>query len=102
MKIIYKNTNVDGRKPATSAITTGEIAVNYNANNPRIMTEDSNGEIASFLPESNINKRIDDINKEISTMDGSVKENLANIGLIQDWMNTPITIDEIENLMGEV
>ena len=35
-------------------------------------------------------------------MDGSVKENLANIGFIQNWMNTPITIDEIENLMGEV
>ena len=95
MRTIYKNTNVDGRKPATSAMTPGEIAVNYNANNPRIMTEDSNGEIASFLPESKINSLFTAINGQLSQAGIDAALNTTDIENLESWMGVPITEDEI-------
>ena len=95
MRTIYKNTNVDGRKPATSAMTPGEIAVNYNANNPRIMTEDSNGEIASFLPESKINSLFTAINGQLSQAGIDAALNTTDIENLEAWMGVPITEDEI-------
>lgn len=95
MRTIYKNTNVDGRKPATSAMTPGEIAINYNANNPRIMTEDSNGEIASFLPESKINLLFTAINGQLSQAGIDAALNTTDIENLESWIGVPITEDEI-------
>lgn len=100
MRVIYKNTNVGGRKPDTSAMTHGEIAINYNANNPRIMTKDSNGEIASFLPESKIDSLFAAVNGQLSQAGIDAAFNTTDIENLNSWMGVPITEDEIEKLMS--
>ena len=98
MEVKYYRTNVNGRKPNANDIEYGEIAVNYNSTNPRIMTKDSNNTIANFLPESKINSMFNDVNGTLNDLDEDVQENAANITTINTWMNTPITIDEINSL----
>lgn len=100
MEVKHYRTNVNGRKPDVNDIEYGEIAVNYNSTNPRIMTKDSNNTVANFLPESKINSMFNDVNGTLNDLDENVQENAANITTINTWINTPITIDEIENLMG--
>lgn len=95
MRVIYKNTNVGGRKPDASTMTPGEIAINYNANNPRIMTEDSNGEIASFLPESKINSLFASVNGQLSQAGIDAAFNTTDIENLNSWISVPITESEI-------
>ena len=98
MRVYYKNTNVDGRKPAASAMTPGELAVNYNVNNPRIMIEDSNGEIASFLPESKVNLLFTAINGQLSQTEIDAALNTIYIENLGSWIGVPITEDEIDSM----
>lgn len=99
MRVYNKRTNVDGREPSVNEMEHGEIAVNYNATNPRLIIKDSNNEIENFLPESNINGRMDNVNDTLSNLNEKVNENKDGIETIESWINTPITDDEITKLM---
>lgn len=100
MRVYYKNTNVDGNKPAASEMTYGELAVNYNTTNPRLMTKDSQNTIVSFLPESKVNSMFTAVNNQLTQAGIDVALNTTDIENLEAWINVPITDGEIENLMG--
>lgn len=100
MRVYNKRTNVDGREPSVNEMEHGEIAVNYNATNPRLIIKDSNNEIENFLPESNINGRMDNVNDTLSNLNEKINENKDGIETIESWISTPITDDEITKLMN--
>lgn len=99
MKVYNKRTNIDGREPSVNEMEYGEIAVNYNATNPRLIIKDSNNGIENFLPESNINGRMDNVNNTLSNLNEKINENKGGIETVQSWINKPITDDEITKLM---
>lgn len=100
MKVKYKKSSENGKKPSASAMTNGELAVNYNTTNPRIMTKDSNNKIVSFLPESNINSKFNTVQNSINTTNTNVNTNKTDIENLQTWIGTPATADEIRALLG--
>lgn len=99
MRVYYKNTNVDGNKPAASAMTYGELAVNYNTTNPRLMTKDSSSTIVSFLPESKVNSMFTAVNNQLTQAGVDVALNTTEIENLEAWINVPITDSEITKLM---
>lgn len=99
MRVYYKNTNIDGNKPAASAMTYGELAVNYNTTNPRLMTKDSSNTIVSFLPESKVNSMFTAINNQLTQAGVDVALNTTEIENLEAWINVPITDSEITKLM---
>ena len=98
MRVYYKNTNVDGNKPAASAMTYGELAVNYNTTNPRLMTKDSSSTIVSFLPESKVNSMFTAVNNQLTQAGVDVALNTTEIENLEAWINVPITDSEITTL----
>jgi hypothetical protein len=102
MKVKYKKSGENGKKPSASAMADGEIAVNYNTTNPRIMIKDSKNTIVSFLPESNINSKFNTVQKSVNTTNTNVNTNKTDIETLQTWVDTPATADEIRALLGGV
>jgi hypothetical protein len=102
MKVKYKKSGENGKKPSASAMANGEIAVNYNTTNPRIMIKDSKNTIVSFLPESNINSKFNTVQKSVNTTNTNVNTNKTDIETLQTWVDTPATADEIRALLGGV
>ena len=100
MEVKYYRTDVDGRKPNANNMEYGEIAVNYNSTNPRLMIKDSNNAIASFLPESYINEEFKQIDGDLNEIGKNVSANTASIDALEAWVNEPLTGDEIKNLIG--
>ena len=98
MEVKYYRTDVDGRKPTANNMEYGEIAVNYNSTNPRLMIKDSNNAIASFLPESYINEEFKQIDGDLNEIGKNVSANTASIDALEAWVNEPLTDDEINGL----
>ena len=100
MEVKYYRTNVDGRKPNANNMEYGEIAVNYNSTNPRLMIKDSNDAIASFLPESYINEEFKQIDGDLNEIGKNVSANTASIDALEAWVNEPLTDDEIAEIFA--
>lgn len=100
MKVLYKRTNVDGRKPEVSSMEYGELAINYNANNPRLITIASDNTVVSFLPEDKINEHITSINNEINDLNDRISVNKGDIDTLQAWFDNAISDDTILDLWG--
>ena len=57
MKVINQNTaRTSTAEPAASAMTYGEIAINYHADNPRILIKDSTNKIIAYVMQDNTGK----------------------------------------------
>ena len=100
MEVKHYRTNVNGRKPSANNMEYGEIAVNYNSTNTRLMIKNSNDAIASFLPESYINEEFKQIDGDLNKIGKNVSANTASIDALEAWVNAPLTDVEIKNLIG--
>jgi hypothetical protein len=74
-----RNTN-PGEAPSSSYIREGEIAVNIAADNERIFLKNTDNEVVSFIPEEEVNKRIDNHTFKSSAITDFVEsvENVVN------------------------
>ena len=64
-KILNKRSSVFGKAPLPSQIEVGEIAINFNHENPFLSILDSNGEIQKFLSETKTRGLIQDAKEDI-------------------------------------
>ena len=98
MKIINKNTwEASGTTPAVSAMTYGEIAINHHKDNPRLLIKDSSDKIIAFPSETQINKKVADIDSTIGDLNGKIGINKTGIETLASWVATPLTADEINS-----
>lgn len=98
MKIINKNTwEASGTTPAVSAMTYGEIAINHHKDNPRLLIKDSSDKIIAFPSETQINKKVADIDSIIGDLNEKVGTNRTGIETLASWVTTPLTTDEIDS-----
>lgn len=96
MRVINKNSGKDGdHEPLANSMVYGEIAVNYNATNPRILIKDSNNKVVGFPSEKKVNEQFTAVNGTITNLGKSIDENAASIGTLNDWIATPLTDEEI-------
>ena len=100
MKVLYKRTNVDGRKPEVSSMEYGELAINYNANNPRLMIKTDNNTIASFIPENKTDLLFKNVNDTLSSLTLNSDANKNSIEALEALCVYPITDEEIEEVLG--
>jgi len=91
MKVINKNSETINAIPDASDIGYGEIAVNYNAENPKILIKDNNNNIVGFLSE----KQINGVNGTISGLSTNIDKNESSIESLKTWVVEAITNEEI-------
>lgn len=98
MKVINQNTaTTSATEPAASAITYGEIAINYHTDNPRILIKDSANKIVGFPTEKQINKSLSSVNQSIIDINKDIDGNTTDIENLESWIATPLTTAEIES-----
>lgn len=95
MKVINKNSKKIDAIPDASDIGYGEIAVNYNAENPKILIKDNNNSIVGFLSEKQINSEINGVNSKISGLSTNIDNNKSSIDSLKTWVVEAITDEEI-------
>ena len=67
MKVVNRNTaRTSTAEPAASAMTYGELAINYHADNPRLLIKDSTNKVIGFPSEKRVNKELESISNTIS------------------------------------
>ena len=64
--VIHKRSSVKDRVPSANNLKYGEIAVNYCASSETLTIKNSSNQIIKFLPESTVNKMIEDKVEEMS------------------------------------
>ena len=101
MKVINQNSKkANDHIPSASAMEYGEIAVNYNSTNPRLLIKDSNNQIVGFPSESKVNGQFNEVDKEINNLEKNVSANTASIDALDSWVGTPLTEREIKEAFG--
>ena len=95
MKVINKNSETVNAIPDASDIGYGEIAINYNAENPKILIKDNNNNIVGFLSEKQINSKINGVNGTISGLSTNIDNNKSSIESLKTWVMEAITNEEI-------
>lgn len=96
MKVINKNSKTT-LEPSVNEMEYGEIAVNYNATDPRLLIKDSANKIIGFPSETKVNNQFDVINNTISGLTKNVSNNQGDIEALESWIVTPLTTAEIES-----
>ncbi len=98
MKVINKNSKkANNHEPSASTMTYGEIAVNYNSDNPRLLIKDSSNKIVGFPSEKQVNSQFTTVNNTINNIKSDVNENSAGIETINNWIATPLSDSEIDS-----
>jgi len=100
MKVHNKNSNVEDRKPEVSSMEYGELAINYNANNPKLMIKTDNNTIASFIPENKTDLLFKNVNDTLSSLTLNSDANKNSIEALEALCVYPITDKEIEEVLG--
>lgn len=96
MKVKHLNSKTANSSPAANKLDYGEIAVNYNASNPKLFIKDTTNAVVSFPSEGTVNSKFTTVNNTISGLTSSVNGNTASIETINDWVATPLTTAEIQ------
>ena len=102
MGVLYKKSNINGAEPVANEMSMGEIAVNYNTNNPRIIIKDSTDNIVNFLPESKINSLFIPINNQLTQAEIDIAINKKNFDEIENWIGQPFDDDDINGVFNVV
>ena len=68
----HLRSSVSGRTPSADALMAGEIAVNDYAGSEKLFIKNSEGVVIPFISESQINAKIDALDKSASAVDGQV------------------------------
>jgi hypothetical protein len=101
MKVINQHSEqANDHIPSTSAMEYGEIAVNYNSTNPRLLIKDSDDKIVGFPSEGKVNKQFDEVDEEISNLEKNVSANTASIDALDSWVDAPLTEKDIKEAFG--
>lgn len=98
MKVINLNTARNSTaEPTASAITYGEIAINYHADNPRILIKDSTDKVVGFPSEKQVNKELTSVSNTISGLTKNISNNRTDIEALEAWVVSPLNTAEIES-----
>ena len=96
-----RNTN-PGEAPSSSYIREGEIAVNIAADNERIFLKNTDNEVVSFIPEEEVNKRIDNhtfkssaITDFVESVENVVTSSTTITERIEDIIESAVTSNTI-------
>ena len=105
--IIHKRSSISGRTPAATALTYGEIAVNYAANNEKLFVKNSSNTIAIFPEQSwvstQVSNAIASAATSANTLNEIIKENEEVIAVAIERLTTKVTelvstVDENEEV----
>lgn len=113
-KILNKRSSVFGKAPLPSQIEVGEIAINFNHENPFLSILDNNGEIQKFLSETKTRGLMQDVKEDIDNSfytkaeTNTLLEAKANSAHTHDYsqiLNTPdlsnfATLSDIPSING--
>jgi hypothetical protein len=97
---VYNKHSKDANAETKANLEYGEIAVAYNASNPRLLIKDSNNKIVGFPSEGTIDNKISSINGQITTINGIVTSNTTSIESLNTWTISPLTESEIKSVFA--
>lgn len=98
MKVVNRNTaRTSTAEPAASAMTYGELAINYHADNPRLLIKDSTNKVIGFPSEKRVNKELESVSNTISGLTKNISNNRTDIEMLEAWVVSPLNTAEIES-----
>ena len=100
-RLLHKKSSLSGKTPTETQLEYGEIAINYNANSPKIHFKDSENNIVSFIDEKNIKIQINEgVNEAVSTLNGEISQITNSISTLNGEISQ--TKNSISTLNGEI
>lgn len=97
---VYNLNSADANAEKNANLEYGEIAVAYNASNPRLLIKDSNNKIVGFPSEDTIQKKVDGVNNQITEINKTVTNNTTSIEGLNTWTLSPLTEAEIKSVFA--
>ena len=87
-RLLHKKSSLSGKTPTETQLEYGEIAINYNANSPKIHFKDSENNIVSFIDEKNIKIQINEgVNEAVSTLNGEISQTKNDVSTLNEVTN---------------
>ena len=97
---VYNPNSANANAEKNVVLEHGEIAVAYNASNPRLLIKDSNNKVVGFPSEGTVQKKVDDVNNQITEINKTVTNNTTSIEGLNTWTLSPLTEAEIKSVFA--
>lgn len=97
-RLLHKRSNVKDRIPTKDILDYGELAINYNAQSPKIYLKNSNNKIISFIDEENVKVLIDEKQEEAISQLSIEIYDLIN----ENELTTAKALSNLNDLINEI